>query len=520
MEFAFHLRFVMAQLPSTFSQRLYALLLHLYPPSFQREFKAEMVEVFCNAAQQERRRGFRHSLAFFLKELVDLPSSLLGQYGWVLFSKEKRLTGALDLGANPGGMSASLGFSDPQPSSWKELLLAALPFLAVAYTGLTTMLYGLGVVSRESSFLSVLSIVLAVGMLLVALGTFVYAWRKRFPRWSAPWYGFWLFALLAPLALLNNFWDPPQFFYFVVQPLLWGSILLGLAWFLYRLSCRDAVKGILAALPLMGLTWTFFQEFVRDDLEGAIALASWLLIALAAVVIVRLNTLKAGVLLALGVNFLIGLAYAYEGTYFGGTLNFDAPGPNWIQVLRTFLPHWVGISTLVIGPLLARRYRELGYRLQPAGLILYRLVLAGLLLILVANLANTLVYTTDDLRYQLQNEDQVLNSIAWVGLAVFLLGMLFLSRKVIQEKVPGGIQRLWLLGIFSVLLPYGMTLGLPHRLIYPALSLSDDFSSFLYRASPISQFPELWEVSFGFLWALAAAGLAVALNTAKKPAGS
>jgi hypothetical protein len=509
----------MAQIPFSFAQRFYALILRLYPPDFQREFGAEMQEVFQAASRQEQSRGFWFSLAYFLKELLDLPSSLLGQYGWTLFSKEKRMSGALGLEANPGGMTGSLGFSDPQPSSWKELLLAALPFLAMAYTGLTTLLYGLGVVSRKASFISVLSVVLGIGMLLVALGTFVYAWRKKFPRWSAAWYGFWLVAALLPLLLLTNLWDPPQFFYIVVQPLLWGGILLGLAWFLYRLSCRDAVKGILAALPAMGLTWTYFQEFVRDDLEGAIALTSWLLIALAAVAIVRLNTLKAGVLLALGVNFIIGLAYAYEGIYFGGTLDFDAPGANWIQVLRTFFPHWVGISTLIIGPLLARRYRELGYRLQPAGLILYRLVLAGLLLMLAANLANTLVYTTDDLRHQLQNEDQVLNSIAWAGLAAFLVGMLFLSRKVIQEKAAGGIQRLWLLGIFSVLLPYGMTLGLPHRLIYPAVSLSDGFSSFLFRASPISQFPEFWEASFGLLWALAAAGLAVALNTSQKPGG-
>ena len=116
------------------------------------------------------------------------------------------------------------------------------------------------------------------------------------------------------------------------------------------------LKGILAALPVMGMTWFLHQEFVRDDLEGTITLASWLLVAVSAVLILRLNDLKAGVLLALGTNILIGLAYAYEGIYFGGTLNFDAPGANWIQVLRSFLPQWVAISTLVLGPLLARQY--------------------------------------------------------------------------------------------------------------------------------------------------------------------
>jgi hypothetical protein len=508
----------MAHIPSIIAQHFYALLLRLYPSDFQREFGPEMKEVFQTASQQAQSRGFKFSFAFFLKELADLPSSLLGQYGWVLFSKEGRMTGALDLGVNPGGMSASLGFSDLQPSSWKELLLAGLPFLAVAYTGLVTMLSGLGVVSPASSFLSILSVVLAIAMLLVALGTFIFAWRKHFPRWSAPWYGFWLVAALVPLMLLQNLWDPSEVFYVVVQPLLWASILFGIAWFLYRLSCRDAVKGILAALPVMGLTWTFFQEFVRDDLEGAISLASWLLIALAAIAILLLNTLKAGVLLALGTNFLIGLAYAYEGTYFGGTLNFDAPGPNWIQVLRTFLPHWVGISTLVIGPLLARQLRELGYRLQPAGLRLYRLVLLGLLFILIANVAGTFIYTTDSLRFQLQNEDQVLNWFAWVGLAAFLSGMVLLSRIVLHEKAAGGLKRLWLLGFFSLLVPFGMAYGLPHGMFYPSWSLSNDFFSILSTNSPVSQFPEMWLAVFSLLWAVAAAWLAVFLNTSQKPA--
>ena len=513
----------MEPLPSTFTQRLYAFLLHLYPAAFQREFRTEMIEVFHAASAQEQRRGLRFSLAFFLKELLDLPGSLLHLYGWVLFSKERRMSGQLNLQSNPGGMSASLGFSDPPPSSWKELLLAGLPFLAMAYTGLVTMLSGLGVISPESQFISVLSIVLAVGMLLVALGVFVVAWRKKFPRWSAAWYGFWLVAVLVPLGLLTNIWDPSPFFYDFIQPLLIVVFFLGLAWFLYRLSCRDAVKGILAALPVMGLTWIYFQEFVPDDLEGAISLASWLLIALAAVAIVRLNTLKAGVLLALGTNFLIGLAYAYEGIFFGGTLNFDAPGPNWIQVLRTFLPHWVGISTLVTGPLLARQVRETGYRLQPAGLWNYRLVLSGLLLILIANVAGTFIYTTDPLRLKLQNEDQILNLTAWVGLAAFLTGMILLSRKAageksVGEKVSGGMRRLWLLGVFSLLVPVGMAYGLPHRIFFPSWSLSDDFFSLLSRNSPISQFPEMWLAVFCLFWALTAAGLAIALNTARQSA--
>ena len=500
----------------TLIQRLYICLLRLYPVDFQREFSGEMIQVFHEASQQAQGRGLRFFLAFFLKELVDLPTSLLREHGWILFHKEARMSGTVNLQTNVGGMSAGLGFSEP-PSSWKEILLAGLPYLAVAYSGLATLLSGLGLVPPKSLFLQILSGVLAVGMLLAALGTFIFAWRKHWPRWSAGWYGFWLIAALAPVGLLINLWDPPNSFYVFVQPLLWFVILLGIAWFLYRISCQDAIKGVLAALPFMGLTWFIHQEFVRDDLEGAVTLVSWLLVALTAAAILRLNNLKASVLLALGTNLLIGLAYAFEGIYFGGTLNFDAPGPNWLQVLRSFLPHWVAVSTLVIGPLLARHYREIGYRLQPQGLWMYRLVLLGLLLILTSNVAYSFVYMTDELSAYLQGEEQILNILAWVGLAVFSVGFGLFNRKAVQGKLLENPLILPLLGVLSLFVPFGLMFGLPSRLWMPSLSLSHDIWSLFRSNSPVDQFPELWLVGLGVLWVLAASWLAVFLNTSKKP---
>ena len=501
----------------TLIQRLYVFLLRLYPVDFQREFSGEMIQVFHEASQQAQGQGLRVLAVFFLKEFIDLPFSLLREHGWILFHKEARMSGTVNLQTNVGGMSAGLGFSEP-PSSWKEILLAGLPYLAVAYSGLATLLSGLGLVPPKSLFLPILSGVLAVGMLLAALGTFIFAWRKHWPRWSAGWYGFWFLAALAPVGLLMNLWDLPNFFYVFVQPLLWFVILMGIAWFLYRLSCQDAIKGVLAALPFMGLTWFIHQEFVRDDLEGAVTLVSWLLVALAAAAILRLNNLKVSVLLALGTNILIGLAYAFEGIYFGGTLNFDAPGPNGIQVLRSFLPHWVTVSTLVIGPLLARHYRKIGYRLQPLGLWLYRLVLLGLLLILTSNIMGMFVYTDGQLRAYLQGGEQILNILAWVGLAVFSVGFGLFSRKAVQEKVIKKPLILPLLGLLSLFVPFGLMFGLPSRIWMPSLSLSHDIWFMLRSNSPVDQFPELWLVGLGVLWTLAASWLAVILNTSKQPA--
>jgi hypothetical protein len=498
--------------PLLLIQRLYTLLLGLYPANFRQEFSGEMAQVFQEASHQAQQIGLRRLMAFLLKELFDLPGSLLSEHAWVLFRKEAHMSEVVNLDSNAGGLSASLGFSSP-PVSWKESLLAALPFLAIAFSGLTTLLSGLGFSSSESPLLRILTTVFTLAFLVAALGILIFAWRKHWPRWSAGWYIFWLFAALAPLGLLSNFWDLPNAFYVFVQPFLWAFILLVIAWLLYHLSCQDAVKGILAALPVMGMTWILHQEFVRDDLEGTITLACWLLVAVSAVLILRFNTLRAGVLLALGTNILIGLAYAYEGIYYGGTLNSDAPGSNWIQVLRSFLPQWVAVSTLVLGPLLARFIREIGYRIQPAGLWMYRLVLSGLLLLIVCNVTASMIYTTDDLRISLHGKELVLNTMTWIGLAVFVIGFILFSRKALHDKAIKSPWILLLLGLCSCFVPFALLMGLlaGFRLSlpffwYPAWSM-------LRGVSPIQQFPEFWPVALGVLWVVAASWLVIYINS-------
>ena len=344
---------------------------------------------------------------------------------------------------------------------------------------------------------------------MAALGILIFAWRKHWPRWWAGWYVFWLIAAWLRLGLISNIWDLSNVFYIFVQPFLWAFILLLIAWLLYRLSCQDALKGILAALPVMGMTWFLHQEFVRDDLEGMITLASWLLVAVSAVLILRLNDLRAGLLLALGTNVLIGLAYAVQGIYYGGTLNFDAPGANWIQVLRSFLPQWVAVSTLVLGPLLASNIREIGYRIQPAGLWMYRLVLLGLLLLIIGNVVGSMIYTTDDLRAYLNGEELALNILAWIGLAVFVIGFILFSRKALHEKAIGNPWILLVLGLCSLFVPFGLLMGLPGFSLPLLPSFIQVAQSGLREMTPIQQFPEFWPAALGVLWVMVASWLAI-----------
>ena len=101
---------------------LYRRLLALYPVAFRAEFGEEMQTTFIQAVM-ERQAG-RRLAAFCLKELVDLPGALLQQYWEHWF----RLF-------QGGSMITQNEFTTP--SSWREALLGALPFLAF---GLISML--------------------------------------------------------------------------------------------------------------------------------------------------------------------------------------------------------------------------------------------------------------------------------------------------------------------------------------------------------------------------------------------
>lgn len=89
----------------TLVQRLYICLLRLYSGDFQREFSAEMIQVFHEASQQAQGQGLRVLAALFLKEFIDLPFSLLREHGWILFHKEVRMSGTVNLQTNVGGKS-------------------------------------------------------------------------------------------------------------------------------------------------------------------------------------------------------------------------------------------------------------------------------------------------------------------------------------------------------------------------------------------------------------------------------
>ncbi len=67
--------------------RLYAILLHLYPRQFRAEFGDEMQTVFAQAVAERTKESNSKTLAFCLREMRDLPGSLLRQH-WFAIRKE------------------------------------------------------------------------------------------------------------------------------------------------------------------------------------------------------------------------------------------------------------------------------------------------------------------------------------------------------------------------------------------------------------------------------------------------
>jgi len=401
--------------------------------------------------------------------------------------------------------------SSSAPSGWKEALLTALPFLWISLSGLVTLSYGLGWLQYETKLSGVISTIFAVAVALTGIGLLVYAWRKGWPRWSASWMVLWLIGLIAlSTGLPTSLWKPGQLFYEYLQPFLWGSIILLIAYLLYRVFRQDAIKGLLAALPLMGIIWLPLSESVPDDLEGVITLSTWLLLAVGAVIVLRAKSFALALGVTLGVIAIHGLPYAYEGIYHGGYLNYAAPGPSFQQVLRCYLPYLVSASILVIGPSFGRFYFYLGLGSGPPGRRLYRLVLLGILLMLIANILTNIVQTSDALQAVWRSSRLILNLLNWLGALIFFTGFVWLGIVARRQQALPSTGLMVLLFILSLLLPGMLLMTLHYGFRWPVQVPFYDIG-YLYS------YPEFPVYGYGLVWMALSAWLVVRLNMKISP---
>ena len=390
-------------------------------------------------------------------------------------------------------------------SSWGDALLAVLPFLLILLgDGLPKLLVEGGLMTWEDAGMRILNTGLAVLLIACLLGIFVLAWRRRWPVWSATWYPlFWFPLLLLAIGLAALLKQGRLDFTISQDVVMYLWVPLFIAVLLYAVTRLDPRRGLLAALPVIYLLWLPNMEFVPDLIELAIKLPIILLICLAIVFVLRSRDWRSGLFTVLGMNLAVGALFAYAGTYHGGTLPFSAPGPNLVEVARSLFPQYLATSAILLGPLYAWKFRQVGLAGGRAGRIAYHLALAGLLLIILANLAGLMLTLRISTASLARTAGSSIAPAIFLGMAVYLASAIWLYRSEPYSMTTSG----WAERVLLLLLP----LAIP-------LAFMLTFISWKWPVSSLYGIPLLWELphavslSLGLVWL----GLSAWVVTAKK----
>jgi hypothetical protein len=401
----------------------FLLSLKLYPRSFLAMFATEIESVFRSGLEEAHKQGMM--LRFVLRELLHLPVSLVGVYILSMRTGEK---GQMAVSGVSGGGTTRV----PMPGEgWSASFLAGLPHLLMGIFMVSSALISAEIGINQKTFgyfqVTICSLIL--------LGVLLFSIYKGWKRWSASWIAYMFIFAVAILSLVANA---------ITQSLksnsgwMYGiltlSILLMLAYLLYKTACIDRLRGLLAAVPIMALIWVYFQEFV-PILPQSLAWAWLFMLAfISSVMMLRTKRFTVALGLAMAVPILGGFPFAYLGVYMGGTLPFSQPGPNLQEVFRQYLPFLAMVLTIALGPQLAIKLRAVGVKSAEAGgKIFYRLALGGLLLGLALTLLQWAIMT---------NGIHIQGTVGQVGLiaaaALYLIGFVLLVRAAVNSEAQLG----------------------------------------------------------------------------------
>jgi hypothetical protein len=276
---------------------LYAQGLKLYPADFRTDFGAETEDVFTQAIYESR----GPAMAFCLREVKDLPGNLSRQH-WLAVRKEK-------VPMTTRTETRRFLTEERQPGTWGAAFLAGLPQLLM---GLLLGLGKFGVFDvYESS--QTTSLVIGISLVLLVIGILIYAWRLGWPLWSASWYLYGTWVTLAVLGLIIESLDLEDSWRYT-NALFLGWILLCIIGYFLILS-KSKLHGLLSVaflFPLLGISGL---EYTPPDIDGWFALAVGLLTALSAGALVRIGDSRLGLAIVLGVDAVVGLAWAYISEY-------------------------------------------------------------------------------------------------------------------------------------------------------------------------------------------------------------
>lgn len=285
---------------------LYARSLYLYPAGFRVNFGDEMQTVFAQAIAEHTRDGNGKTLTFCLREIRDLPGSLLRQH-WLAINKEKPPMTAIS--ETNGLLPSKPATTERQPGTWGAAFLAGLPHLLMGWLiGAGKLgIFDIYQVSQTGNA------IIGIGLALLVMGMLIFAWRCGWPLWSASWYlyGTWVTLVIIGLGIenldLENSW-------IYTYALFLGWILLCIVGYFIILS-KSKLHGLLSVAFLFPLLGVMFLEFIPNPIEGWLAIGLGLFTALTVASIVRIGNFHVGLWLVLGVNMIAGLSLAYVGEY-------------------------------------------------------------------------------------------------------------------------------------------------------------------------------------------------------------
>ncbi len=121
--------------------KLYSLALKLYPQQFRFRFTSEMEEIFHAGLLQACEEGML--AGFILRELLQLPGSLVGVYMWSMSAGQGRQVAVSSMGG--GGTSGV----NPPGEGWGASFMAGLPHLLMGILIVSSeIIYGIQEIIR------------------------------------------------------------------------------------------------------------------------------------------------------------------------------------------------------------------------------------------------------------------------------------------------------------------------------------------------------------------------------------
>ena len=173
-----------------FFEWLYAQSLRIYPSNFRGKFGDEMQTVFSIAMGKAKTGNVLKLLAFFGREIRDLPMSI-----WREHLRSRK------------GIHVSQNNLAWKPLNTKELLAGLTLFVLPIFSPILKVIFGYKAVINNIGFFLTLTVLL-IGLVIIILGI-----KYGFPRWSIPYLG----VSITTIVMLQAVYPTWDLFYQSVQ---------------------------------------------------------------------------------------------------------------------------------------------------------------------------------------------------------------------------------------------------------------------------------------------------------------